>query len=89
MPVREFDDLALTSFTTPVVADLNGDSRLDLTLLGTDRRLLVLIGDGALGFTVPQLGADYKGTLSGDNINGTFTQVGMAFPLNLARGAEK
>ena len=46
----------------------------------------IALADGALSFTVPQLGADYKGTISGDAINGTFTQLGMVFPLNLTRG---
>jgi hypothetical protein len=46
----------------------------------------IALADGALSFTVPQLSADYKGTLDGDSMTGTFTQVGMAFPLNMARG---
>ena len=46
----------------------------------------ITLADGALSFTIPQLSADYKGTVSGGNINGTYTQLGMVFPLNFARG---
>ncbi len=39
-----------------------------------------------LTFTITNLGANYEGTWKQDSIVGTFKQMGMALPLNLARG---
>ena len=41
-----------------------------------------------LSFTIDQLGVSYKGKKSPEaTIEGTFTQMGQSFPLNLSRGA--
>jgi len=46
----------------------------------------VAFADGQLSVTIPQIAGDYKGTLAGERIEGTFTQLGQSRPLNLARG---
>ena len=46
----------------------------------------IAFADGQLSVAVPQAVADYKGTLSGDRIEGTFTQLGQGTPLVLTKG---
>ncbi|MGW8369285.1 MAG: hypothetical protein ACWGPN_11480 [Gammaproteobacteria bacterium] len=46
----------------------------------------VMLNDGILEFSVPQIGATYRGTISGDTIDGIFTQLGMPLPLVVMRG---
>ena len=45
--------------------------------------------DNHLQLTLSAMGASYSGTLKGEVIEGKFTQHGMAFPLNLARGEKE
>ncbi len=45
--------------------------------------------DNHLQLTLSAMGASYSGTLKGEAIEGEFTQHGMAFPLNLARGEKE
>lgn len=45
--------------------------------------------DNHLQMTLSAMGASYSGTLKGEAIEGEFTQHGMAFPLNLARGEKE
>ena len=45
--------------------------------------------DNHLQLTLSAMGANYSGTLKGETIEGEFTQHGMAFPLNLARGEKE
>ncbi len=45
--------------------------------------------DNHLQLTLSAMGASYSGTLKGEVIEGEFTQHGMAFPLNLARGEKE
>lgn len=45
--------------------------------------------DNRLEMTMSAMGASYSGTLKGEAIEGEFTQHGMAFPLNLARGEKE
>ena len=45
--------------------------------------------DNHLQLTLSAMGANYSGTLKGEAIEGEFTQHGMAFPLNLARGEKE
>lgn len=45
--------------------------------------------DNHLQMTLSTMGASYSGTLKGEAIEGEFTQHGMAFPLNLARGEKE
>ena len=45
--------------------------------------------DNHLQLTLSAMGASYSGTLKGEAIEGEFTQHGMTFPLNLARGEKE
>lgn len=45
--------------------------------------------DNHLQLTLSAMGASYSGMLKGEAIEGEFTQHGMAFPLNLARGEKE
>ena len=45
--------------------------------------------DNHLQLTLSAMGASYSGTLKGETVEGEFTQHGMAFPLNLARGEKE
>ena len=45
--------------------------------------------DNHLQMTMSAMGASYSGELKGDIIEGEFTQRGMAFPLNLEKGAKE
>ena len=45
--------------------------------------------DNHLQLTLSAMGASYSGTLKGEAIEGEFTQHGMAFPLNLAKGEKE
>ena len=45
--------------------------------------------DNHLQLTLSAMGASYSGTLKGEVIEGEFTQHGMTFPLNLARGEKE
>lgn len=45
--------------------------------------------DNHLQMTLSAMGASYSGTLKGETVEGEFTQHGMAFPLNLARGEKE
>ncbi len=45
--------------------------------------------DNHLQMTLSAMGASYSGTLKGKAIEGEFTQHGMAFPLNLAKGEKE
>ena len=45
--------------------------------------------DNHLQMTLSAMGANYSGTLKGEAIEGEFTQHGMAFPLNLAKGEKE
>ena len=45
--------------------------------------------DNHLQMTLSAMGASYSGTLKGEAIEGEFTQHGMAFPLNLAKGEKE
>lgn len=45
--------------------------------------------DNKLTIKITSLGASYEGTLQGDSIQGTFTQMGMKLPLNLKRAEIK
>lgn len=45
--------------------------------------------DNQLQLTMSALGASYSGTLKNDSLIGVFTQRGMSFPLNLARGEKE
>jgi hypothetical protein len=42
--------------------------------------------DGSLSFEIPQIAGSYAGTVAGDSIDGTFTQLGMPLELDLTRG---
>ncbi len=46
----------------------------------------ITFADGQLSVGVPQAVAEYKGALSGDRIEGTFTQLGQGTPLVLTKG---
>ena len=46
----------------------------------------ISFADGQLSVGVPQAAAEYKGTLSGDRIEGTFSQLGQGTPLVLTKG---
>ena len=45
--------------------------------------------DNLLQLTLSAMGASYSGTLKDEAIEGEFTQQGMAFPLNLAKGEKE
>ena len=45
--------------------------------------------DNHLQMTLSAMGANYSGTLKGETVEGEFTQHGMAFPLNLAKGEKE
>ncbi len=45
--------------------------------------------DNHLQLTLSAMGANYSGTLKGEAIEGEFTQHGMTFPLNLAKGEKE
>lgn len=45
--------------------------------------------DNHLQMTLSAMGASFSGTLKGEAIEGEFTQHGMAFPLNLAKGEKE
>ena len=45
--------------------------------------------DNHLQLTLSAMGASYSGTLKGEAIEGEFTQHGMTFPLNLAKGEKE
>lgn len=46
--------------------------------------------DGSeLSITITQAGIKYKGTLTGDSITGTFSQMGSSFPMVLSKNAQK
>ena len=45
--------------------------------------------DNHLQMTLSAMGANYSGTLKGEAIEGEFTQHGMTFPLNLAKGEKE
>ena len=45
--------------------------------------------EGHLRLKMSSFGATYEGTLEGDSIKGDFTQMGMSFALNLARGEKE
>jgi pimeloyl-ACP methyl ester carboxylesterase len=47
---------------------------------------VVLISADSLKIAIPKIGARYEGCLQEGEIKGTFTQSGMAFPLNLKPG---
>ena len=44
------------------------------------------LNDGELSFAIPQIAGEYRGTLAGEMLDGTFTQVGQALPLVMRRG---
>jgi len=46
----------------------------------------IAFADGQLSVAVPQASAEYRGTLSGERIEGTFTQLGQGTPLALTKG---
>ena len=45
--------------------------------------------EGHLQLTMSAMDASYSGMLKGDTIKGEFTQRGMTFPLNLAKGQKE
>lgn len=45
--------------------------------------------NSVLKIKISSIGADYEGTLQGDSISGTFTQMGMKVPLNFSRAEIK
>ena len=44
------------------------------------------IDNGELSFDIPQIGGRYVAVLTAESMQGTFSQVGMTFPLNMTRG---
>lgn len=45
-----------------------------------------IFDNGTVEINITSIKAQYKGTLNGDTIKGTFTQQGMGFPLDMVRG---
>lgn len=50
---------------------------------------VVCMQEDSISVTMPRLGAQYTGKLVGEEINGTFSQMGHSFPLTLKRGEIK
>ncbi|WP_337390128.1 alpha/beta hydrolase family protein [Prevotella sp.] len=50
---------------------------------------VVCMQEDSISVTMPRLGAQYAGKLVGEEINGTFSQMGHSFPLILKRGEIK
>lgn len=50
---------------------------------------VVCMQEDSISVTMPRLGAQYAGKLVGEEINGTFSQIGHSFPLILKRGEIK
>lgn len=50
---------------------------------------VVCMQEDSISVTLPRLGAQYTGKLVGEEINGTFSQMGHSFPLTLKRGEIK
>lgn len=50
---------------------------------------VVCMQEDSINVTMPRLGAQYTGKLVGEEINGTFSQMGHSFPLTLKRGEIK
>lgn len=50
---------------------------------------VVCMQEDSINVTLPRLGAQYTGKLVGEEINGTFSQMGHSFPLTLKRGEIK
>lgn len=50
---------------------------------------VVCMQEDSISVTLPRLGAQYAGKLVGEEINGTFSQMGHSFPLILKRGEIK
>lgn len=50
---------------------------------------VVCMQEDSISVTMPRLGAQYTGKLVGEEINGTFSQMGHPFPLTLKRGEIK
>lgn len=50
---------------------------------------VVCMKGDSISVTLPRLGAQYTGKLVGEEINGTFSQMGHSFPLTLKRGEIK
>lgn len=46
----------------------------------------IAVDDDTLSFDVPMIGARYSARLNAENMEGTFTQLNQAFPLNMTRG---
>ncbi len=86
-------DIVAGSYTIPIVLNLqqNGDE-ITATLDSPQQKAYGIkakatVKDGKLNIDVPEIGANYKATIDGNTLDGTYSQMGYSTLLKLTREA--